>query len=80
MNLVKTHCAILCLPVVHTLRKMYCVLRDMYVVGILRYLQHLCTLEGAIKSFQNFIEQINFFLFGLTNFYISVPTNKQTRY
>ena len=47
MNLVKTHCAILCLPVVHTLRKMYCVLRDMYVVGILRYLQHLCTLEGA---------------------------------
>ena len=47
MNLVKTYCAILCLPVVHTLRKMYCVLRDMYVVGILRYLQHLCTLESA---------------------------------
>ena len=50
MNLMKTHCAILCLPVVHTLRKMYCVLRDMYVVGILRYLQHLCTLEGASLS------------------------------
>ena len=28
----------------------------MYVLGILRYLQHLCALEGATKSFQNFIE------------------------